>query len=256
MMFSDLYITEIRMDKKIPASSFLAKLPVIKNLGKSEGIKFNSPVTFFVGENGTGKSTLIEGIAVALGFNPEGGSKNFNFFTNNSHSVLSDYLTVCKGVKMAKDGFFLRAESYYNFASNIDELDEQDLRPELSDTRRIIDSYGGLSLHKQSHGESFMSMVRNRLGGRGLYIFDEPEAALSPSRVLELMCHIDRLVKEDSQFIIATHSPMLMAFPGADIIELSESGIRNVDYRETEHYIITRSFLNAPEKFFGEMFEE
>ena len=255
-LFSDLFVTEVRIDKKIPSQNYLSELPVIKYLRKMESIKFNSSVTFFVGENGTGKSTLIEGIAVALGFNPEGGSKNFNFSTHNSHSDLSDYLTVCKGIKLPRDGFFLRAESYYNFASNIDDLDTDEPRAETMSSPKIINSYGGVSLHKQSHGESFLCMVENRLGGKGIYIFDEPEAALSPARLLELMCHIDRLVKNDSQFIIATHSPILMAFPNAEIYELSEVGIRNVDYLETEHFMITKSFLNNPQKFLKEMFRE
>lgn len=255
-LFSDLFVTEVRIDKKIPSQNYLSELPVIKYLRKMESIKFNSSVTFFVGENGTGKSTLIGGIAVALGFNPEGGSKNFNFSTHNSHSDLSDYLTVCKGIKLPRDGFFLRAESYYNFASNIDDLDTDEPGAETMSSPKIINSYGGVSLHKQSHGESFLSMVENRLGGKGIYIFDEPEAALSPARLLELMCHIDRLVKNDSQFIIATHSPILMAFPNAEIYELSEVGIRNVDYLETEHFMITKSFLNNPQKFLKEMFRE
>lgn len=255
-IFSDLFITEVRLDKKIPAQNYLSKLPVIKYLCEMESIKFNSSVTFIVGENGTGKSTLIEGIAVALGFNPEGGSKNFNFHTYNSHSDLSDYLTVCKGIRLPKDGFFLRAESYYNFASNIDDLDTDEPGPETMSSPKIINSYGGVSLHKQSHGESFLRMVENRLGGKGIYIFDEPEAALSPARLLQLMCHIDRLVKNDSQFIIATHSPILMAFPNAEIYELSEQGIRNVDYNETEHFMITKSFLNNPQKYLKEMFRE
>ena len=141
-LFSDLFVTEVRIDKKIPSQNYLSELPVIKYLRKMESIKFNSSVTFFVGENGTGKSTLIEGIAVALGFNPEGGSKNFNFSTHNSHSDLSDYLTVCKGIKLPRDGFFLRAESYYNFASNIDDLDTDEPGAETMSSPKIINSYG------------------------------------------------------------------------------------------------------------------
>lgn len=261
-IFSDLFVTEVRLDKEIPPQNYLAGLPVIKFLRETESIKFNSRVTFIVGENGTGKSTLIEGIAVALGFNPEGGSKNFNFFTHNSHSDLSNYLKVCKGIRFPKDGFFLRAESYYNVASNIDDLDDSDdddiYEPgfEKMPNPKIISSYGGVSLHKLSHGESFLRMVENRLRGKGIYIFDEPEAALSPAKLLQLMCHMDRLVKNDSQFIIATHSPILMAFPDAEIYELSEHGIRNVEYNETEHFMITKSFLNNPQKFLKEMFRE
>ena len=141
-----------------------------------------------------------------------------------------------------KDGFFLRAESFYNVASSIDQMDRLP-----APGPRIIDSYGGVSLHKQSHGESFMALVANRFGGNGLYILDEPEAALSPSRILELMCHIHELEKKNSQFIISTHSPILMAYPGAEILYLTQDGIQSVSYKETEHYLVTKQFLNNPE---------
>lgn len=140
----------------------------------------------------------------------------------------------------------------YNAASYIDQLDSD---PENGGPR-IIDGFGGTSLHKQSHGESFLNMVKNRFKGRGIYILDEPEAALSPSRLLSLMCYIKQLVDQDSQFIIATHSPILMAFPGAEVLELTNAGIHSVSYKETEHYIVTRRFLEAPEKMLGELFEE
>ena len=156
---------------------------MVINLRKMEELKFHSKVTFLVGENGVGKSTLVEAIAVAVGFNPEGGSKNFSFSTEDSHSELFHYLTISKGIKKARDGFFLRAESFYNVASNIDAMDRD---PENMGPP-IIANYGGVSLHKQSHGESFLSLVENRFGGNGLYILDEPEAALSPARLLRLM---------------------------------------------------------------------
>ena len=142
-----------------------------------------------------------------------------------------------------RDGFFLRAESFYNVASNIDEMDEA---PSFGP--RLIDSYGGVSLHQQSHGESFLALVQNRFGGEGLYLLDEPEAALSPSRLLTLLGEIHQLVQADSQFIIATHSPILMAYPGARIYVLSESGVEAADYRETEHYQLTRRFLEDPDR--------
>ncbi|MDD4716374.1 MAG: AAA family ATPase, partial [Oscillospiraceae bacterium] len=204
-------------------------------------------VTFFVGENGTGKSTLLEAIAVACGFNAEGGTRNFNFATEETHSDLCRYLTVCKGVKRPKDGFFLRAESFYNVASEIDKLDQ--ISP-------LIDYYGGKSLHKQSHGESFMSLVLNRFGGNGIYILDEPEAALSPSRQMTLLAAIDSLVKDDSQFIIATHSPILMAYPDADIFVLTDDDIRLTPYEETEHYTLTKQFLNNPHKMLRYLLED
>ena len=236
------YISEIVFDNKLGRDSYLYYLPVVKYLSEIS-IKLTRPVTFFVGENGTGKSPLIEAIAVAYGFNAEGGTRNFNFSTNSTHSELYRHLTVVKR-KHARDGFFLRAESLYNVATNIDKMDSE---PSLSPP--VIDSYGGVSLHCQSHGESFLAIVQNRFGGNGIYILDEPEAALSPMRILTLIAEIDRLVKKESQFIIATHSPILMAFPDAQILELSESGINQVDYRNTEHYRTTREFLDNPERF-------
>ena len=186
-----------------------------------------------------------------MGFNPEGGTVNFNFSTSDTHSELYRYLRVGRGIGHRKDGFFLRAESFYNVASNIDEMDRQ---PGMGG--RIIDSYGGISLHKQSHGESFMSLIANRFGGNGLYILDEPEAALSPSRILELMCYMHELEKKNSQFIISTHSPILMAYPGAEVYNLTEDGIRSVSYRDTEHYQISTRFLNSPETMFRYLFDD
>lgn len=242
-MKSNLYINKIYMSKEIPEHNYLRDLPVVKNLKKSGGISFQKPVTFLVGENGVGKSTLIEGIAVAMGFNPEGGTINFNFFTRESHSDLHRYLTVSRGYKKHTDGFFLRAESFYNVASNIDDLDE-----DSEGGAPIITNYGGVSLHKKSHGESFMALVENRFGGNGLYILDEPEAALSPMRLMRLIYCMKELVQKDSQFIISTHSPILMTFPGAEVLEITEDGIRTVDYKDTEHFVITKRFMDAPEK--------
>ena len=198
---------------------------MVRYLQEKERINLNAPVTFFVGENGTGKSTLLEAIAIAAGFNPEGGTKNFNFATRETHSELCDCIALAK-YGFPKDGFFLRAESIYNVASNIDDLD--DLDENGGGGPPIINSYGGISLHKQSHGESFLAIMENRFGGNGLYILDEPEAALSPMRLMRMMAKIDDLVKRNSQFIISTHSPILMAYPGAEILELCEEGIRSV----------------------------
>ena len=242
-MKSNLYINEVRIDKEIPRDNYLRKLPVVRNLRRMCGLRFHKNVTFLVGENGVGKSTLIEGIAVAMGFNPEGGTVNFNFSTNDSHSDLHRYMTVSRGYKRHRDGFFLRAESFYNVASNIDELDA-----EPGSGLKVISSYGGVSLHKQSHGESFLALVENRFSGNGLYILDEPEAALSPMRLMRLMVCMQTLVKQDSQFIISTHSPILMTFPNAEVIEITGDGIRAVDYKDTEHYIVTKRFMDAPEK--------
>ena len=237
-MSSAKYISEVHFDNRLSEGSYLNNLPVIRFLAKEKRLSFSSNVTFFVGENGTGKSTLLEAIAVAYGFNAEGGSKNFTFSTNATHSELCKHITLGKR-DYAKDGFFLRAESLYNVATNIDEIDVG---------ASIIGGYGGVSLHHQSHGESFLAIVQNRFFGKGLYILDEPEAALSPMRLLTLLAEMDALVKQDSQFIIATHSPILMAFPGAQVLEFSADGIRQVDYRNTEHYQVTKRFLDNPEK--------
>lgn len=241
-----LYIDRIILKRPVDSGSYLADIPAVKALAERDFLELRSPVTFFAGENGTGKSTLIEAIAVAFGFNPEGGTKNFSFSSSDNgeefHSELWRHLTLSKR-RFPKDGFFLRAESFFNAASYIDGLDRISCP-----SPPILPAYGGVSLHKQSHGESFLALVRSRFRGRGLYILDEPEAALSPMRLMELIAHIDRLVSEDSQFIIATHSPMLMAFPNADILELSDNGIRRTDYKNTEHYRVTKRFLDNPEK--------
>lgn len=243
------YINDIILNTPISEASFLNYLPVVEYLKKNKKISLSSNITFFVGENGIGKSTLLEAIAVAYGFNPEGGTKNFDFSTEQTHSELWEHLILSRG-KYAKDGFFLRAESLYNVATNIDDMDKQPAA-----CAHIIDAYGGVSLHKQSHGESFLAIVQNRLRGRGLYIFDEPESALSPMKLMTLMVEMNNLVKKDSQFIIATHSPILMTFPGAEILEFSKEGIRSVDYRDTEHYQITRRFLENPDRMLRYLFE-
>lgn len=242
------YICNVMLNEQINPDSYLPKLPAVKYLA-GNGIQFDYPVTILVGENGTGKSTLLEAIAVAYGFNAEGGTVNFNFSTNATHSELYRHLTLSRRA-FANDGFFLRAESLYNVASNIDEMDTI-----LANAPPIIDSYGGVSLHEQSHGESFLAIVHNRFQGNGLYILDEPEAALSPMRILTLMAEIDRLVKADSQFIIATHSPMLMALPCAQVLELSDNGIRPVHYSDSEHFRIMKYFINNPEKILRDLLD-
>lgn len=226
------YLTGIRLREMPPRTSYLSALPVVQHLHTAGTLHFAMPVTFLVGENGTGKSTLLEAIAVAMGFNPEGGSRDFSFSTRASHSELYRYLTTLK-TRPPQDGFFLRAESFYNTASYLDE-------------NSTLQRYGGVSLHEQSHGESFLSLVVNRFEGRGLYLLDEPEAALSPQRLMSLIVAIDELVKRDSQLLIATHSPLLMAYPQAEILQLTADGIARVSLQETEHYQLTKRFLDNP----------
>ena len=243
------FLRGISLNGLPPESSYLSTLPVIKNLSKIKELRFSKPITFIVGENGTGKSTLLEAIAVAMGFNAEGGGRNFTFSTNASHSELWMCIDTLKTIP-AKDGYFLRAESLYNLASNIDEMDKQ---PSFDPP--VIEGYGGVSLHKQSHGESFLSLIENRFRGEGFYILDEPEAALSPTRLMTLLVALDNLVKKGSQFIIATHSPILMAYPRAEIVELSEKEIKPVALEDTEHYKITKQFLDCPEKMLKYLLE-
>lgn len=222
-------------------------LPAVRSLDK---LVLHPKVTFFVGENGSGKSTLLEALAVSLGFNAEGGSKNFHFGTRKSHSELHRYLRVAKGVKRPRDGYFLRAESFFNVATEIEHLDDE---PGFDPP--IIDSYGGRSLHEQSHGESFFALLVERFGGQGLYILDEPEAALSPQRQLAVLSRIHDLVLGDSQFVIATHSPILMAYPDAWIYQCGGEGLSRIAYQDTEHYRVTRDFLASPERMLKALME-
>lgn len=229
------YIRTIKLDiSGADNSKYPFNIESIKNV---ENIDLHPKVTFLVGENGSGKSTFIEALAVAYGFNPEGGGSNFNFTTHNSHSILSEHLKLIKGIKKPKDGYFLRAESFYNVASNIMELDKEGFTPP------IIESYGGKSLHEQSHGESFLSLINYRFGGNGLYILDEPEAALSPARQLAVLRRIHELVGLNSQFVIATHSPILMSYPNAVIYDVDQ-GFEKTPYDETEQYMLYKEFIN------------
>lgn len=244
---TDLFLTSVTLDRpkleaaaSLPDNRYLLGLPATQHLTR---IDFTSPITFFAGENGTGKSTLIEAIAVACGFNAEGGSRNFDFATRRSHSALCDCIDVGRGRRRMRDGYFLRAESFYNVATNIEELDRQ---PAAS--RKIIESYGGKSLHEMSHGESFFTLMTNRFGADGLYILDEPEAALSPSRTMAMLTLMHELCEGGAQFIISTHSPILLAYPDAVIHELSAEGIRRVSYRETGSYQTMKQFLDNPER--------
>ncbi len=202
-------------------------LPVVRGLDR---ITFHPKVTFFVGENGSGKSTLIEALAVAWGFNAEGGSKNFRFSNRDSHSDLHRFIRPSRSVRKAHDGFFLRAESYFNAATYVENIG--------------VSGYGVRPLHEQSHGESFFALFDNRFRGNGLYILDEPEAALSPNRQMAFLSRMHELIQKDSQFIIATHSPIILGYPDADIWQVTKYGLEKVAYAETEHVQVTRQFLN------------
>lgn len=240
ILLDDLYIKSVSIEyTKIPKDDYISKLSVVKNIKQLE---FNKPVTFFVGENGLGKSTLIEAIATKWGFNAEGGSRNFNFYTKRTESHLNKYINLARGPYRLRDGYFVRAESLYNVATNIDNLDliECNAPP-------ISLAYGG-SLHNQSHGESFLTLFFKRFRGRGLYILDEPEAALSPVSQLSLLARMKELVDMNSQFIIATHSPMLLAYPDALVYEIKNNGIFLTQYSKTEHYLFMKSFFDDTER--------
>jgi predicted ATPase len=234
------YILEVKLrrDKVASFDLYPFSLPAIRNLNTLE---LHPAVTFIVGENGSGKSTLLEAVAVAAGFNAEGGTKNFRFQTRGSHSSLHEYLRLIKSARRARDGFFLRAESFFNVATEIERLDD-----EPSFGPPVIDSYGGRSLHEQSHGESFFALMNNRFGGQGFYVLDEPEAALSPTRQLAMISRMHQLVHDRSQFIIATHSPILMAYPNAWIYQITARGLERVALEDTEHFAVAKRFLNDP----------
>ena len=238
--FSKLDIRAVQITDAIPPGEYYSDIPAVRHIVRDGGIELTKPITIFTGENGIGKSSLIEAIAVAAGFNPEGGTRNFSFTTNDSHSSLYEYIRLVRGLGRHSDGFFLRAESFYNAASYLDTLNREDARTLLP--------YGGISLHKMSHGESFLALVENRFSGDGLYILDEPEAAISPMRLMRLMVSIHELANKGAQFIMATHSPILMTLPDADIIQITEKGFDHVPYRETDHFLVTKDFVMHPEK--------
>lgn len=240
-----MYIKKVQRKSNIEyKNEYYNKIPVIKNF---ETLTFNKNITFFVGENGSGKSTLLEAIAVAYGFNPEGGSKNFSFSTKNTHSKLSEEIILSRNV-YPKDGFFLRAESFYNVATEIDNLCDYP-------SDKLLNSYGGSSLHLQSHGESFFSLMNNRFRGNGLYILDEPEAALSPQKMLSVLILIDKLSKQNSQFIIATHSPILLGIRDSEIYSFDNNEIVPIEYEETECYLITKMFLENKERMLDNLLQ-
>lgn len=230
---------EILRNKDIDLNSYPFSIPAIKNL---KSISFRSNITFFVGENGSGKSTLLEAIAYQCGFNTAGGGKNNNFHVDASDAALGEYIRLSWMPKVT-NGFFLRAETFYHFASYLDTIPES------------LPYYGGRSLHKQSHGEAFLSLLTNRFGKKAIYLLDEPEAALSPARQLTLL-RIIKDLENDAQFIISTHSPILLGYPNAQILNFDEHPLKEVKYEETMHYIITRRFLENRKKVLSELFND
>jgi predicted ATPase len=236
------YLAEVSLKPSAAAlaQDFPFSLPVVRSLDR---LALHPNVTFFVGENGSGKSTLLEAIAVAMGFNAEGGSRNFRFATHQSHSILHEHLRLGRGIGLPRDGFFLRAESFFNVGTEIERLDKE---PGIGG--KVIDSFGGRPLHEQSHGEAFLTLFMERFGGKSFFVLDEPEAALSPQRQLAMLSRLHDLVEAQSQFIIATHSPILMAYPNALIYECGERGIHPVAYEDTEHYRVMHDFIANPQR--------
>lgn len=226
---------ELQRDKVPDWNAYPFSIPAIARL---ERLEFHSPVTFLVGENGAGKSTLIEAIAIKAGFNPEGGTKNFRTSSRPSESSLPSYVRLARGARREKSGFFLRAETMFNVSTEAEQYRE----------------YGWAELHEMSHGEAFLWIAVEKFAAGGLYILDEPEAALSPQRQLALLVRMHELVEGGSQFIISTHSPILMAYPESTIFLLDQSGIRIVRYEDTEHYAVTRGFLQDPEARMRQLF--
>jgi predicted ATPase len=235
-----LYIREIRISwDGIDRESYLRSIEAIHNV---DHIRLTNPVTFFVGENGSGKSTILEAIAVACGFNPEGGTRNYNFSTYDSHSELCDAIRLVRGVRRAEWGYFLRAESFYNVATKEDEYSR---------------GPGGIPqhYHEKSHGESFLQLVQNTFRPNGLYLLDEPEAALSPQRQLTLLMEIDRCARAGAQFIIASHSPILLGIPDAQILTFDEGPIHPCAYEDTDSYQVMSTFMNNRQQLLHRLLE-
>ena len=237
---NQLFIQGVQIQwEKIEEYSYLRRIPALQF---EENLKFSQAITFFVGENGTGKSTLLEGIAVAYGFNPEGGSKNYNFSTYDSHSELHNALRLTKGYHKPGWSYFRRAESFYNVATKEEEYADPD--------------HPSRKYHEKSHGESFLALAQSSFRPHGLYLLDEPEAALSPQRQLTLLIEISRLANQGEQFIIASHSPILLGIPEAQILSFDEGVIHPCDYTETESYQVTEMFINNREYLLKRLLEE
>ena len=226
----------VRSDAQIDVEVYPYNIPSVREMGCLE---FHANVTFFVGENGAGKSTVLESIALALGYSSEGGTRNVQLKTTDSVSPLHHSLRLGRSFIKPRDGYFLRAESFFNVATYMDEVGNH-----------------GLSMHDCSHGEAFMALLTDKFRGKGLYLLDEPEAALSPTRQLMALAAINNLVHDQSQFIIATHSPILLSYPNARILRFDSSGISEIQYEETEHFAVTRDFLNNYPRRLQQLFSD
>lgn len=237
---NDQFIQNVWIDwSKVEEGSYLRNIETIR---KMERIDFHRSITFFVGENGSGKSTLLEAIAIACGFNPEGGTKNYSFSTRDTHSQLCDAIRISRGFNRPGWGYFLRAESFYNVATQ---------EEEYADIAHPSQCY-----HEKSHGESFLALAQNQLRANGLYLLDEPEAALSPQRQLTLLMEIYSCARQGSQFIIVTHSPILLGIPGAEILSFDNGMIHTCTYEETDSYQVTELFINNREQLLKRLLSE
>lgn len=233
-----LFINGLFLDwDDIPANSYLRKIPALQGL---EQLSFRKPITLFTGENGSGKSTLLEGIAVAMGFNPEGGTRNYRFSTHDTHSELWEAIRLEQGIYKPRGGYFLRAESFYNVATKEEEYSG---------------GYRSAGYHLQSHGESFLSIAQDYLGSDGVFLFDEPEAALSPQRQLTLLLEIEECARQGGQFFIVTHSPILLGMPEAEILSFDDGEIHVCAYEDTSAYCVTKMFVNNREAVLRRLLE-
>lgn len=242
----NIFLRAIR-NEHVPTAddSYPFNLPIVRHLSTLE---FSKSVTYIVGENGSGKSTLLEAIANLLGLNAEGGSKNFNFRTNDTHSNLYEELRAIRADVGYRNAFFFRAESFYNVASEVDRIARED--------QRMLNSYGGISLHKQSHGESFIALFTNRLRNKGLYIFDEPEAALSYMNQLRFLVWMKEAVNAGSQIIISTHSPVILAYPDAEIFVAEDGILKATSYDDCYIYRDMLAFITNKDLVIKELLSD